>query len=123
MSKPQSDAERKKQISVRSIAGVEDVGEVKKGFNRHLHYTLVKDRNVSTTRDYYFALAHTVKDHLVSRWIRTQQYYYDKDPKVSVVIFIFKSIQNYFIQLIALVALKSKVIIRYYLFCNDESKN
>lgn len=83
MSKPASDHEKRKQISVRGIAAVEDVNEIKKGFNRHLHYTLVKDRNVSTTRDYYFALAHTVKDHLVSRWIRTQQYWYDKDPKVG----------------------------------------
>jgi len=81
MSKPQSDQDRRKQISVRGIAGLEDVGEVKKSFNRHLHYTLVKDRNVATPRDYYFALANTVKDHLVSRWIRTQQYYYEKDPK------------------------------------------
>lgn len=83
MSKPISDIDKRKQISVRGIAQVEDVGEVKKGFNRHLHYTLVKDRNVATTRDYYFALANTVKDHLVSRWIRTQQNYYEKDPKVS----------------------------------------
>ncbi|EFX86312.1 glycogen phosphorylase-like isoform X2 [Daphnia pulex] len=77
----QSDAEKRKQISVRGIAQVENVANVKKSFNRHLHYTLVKDRNVSTVRDYFFALAHTVKDHLVSRWIRTQQYYYEKDPK------------------------------------------
>ncbi len=83
MSKPMSDSDRRKQISVRSIAPVENVANVKKSFNRHLHYTLVKDRNVSTTRDYYFALANTVKDHLVARWIRTQQYYYEKDPKVS----------------------------------------
>lgn len=73
MTTPQSDIEKRKQISVRGIAQVENVGEVKKGFNRHLHYTLVKDRNVSTPRDYYFALAHCVKDHMVSRWIRTQQ--------------------------------------------------
>ena len=52
-------------------------------FNRHLHFTLVKDRNVATARDYYFALAHTVRDQMVGRWIRTQQYYYEKDPKVS----------------------------------------
>lgn len=84
MAAPMSDSDRRKQISVRGIAQVENVGEVKKGFNRHLHYTLVKDRNVATTRDYYFALAHTVKDHLVSRWIRTQQHYYEKDPKVSI---------------------------------------
>lgn len=90
MAAPMSDSDRRKQISVRGIAQVENVGEVKKGFNRHLHYTLVKDRNVATTRDYYFALAHTVKDHLVSRWIRTQQYYYEKDPKVSFFFYYFK---------------------------------
>jgi starch phosphorylase len=76
-----SDQEKRKQISVRGIAQVADVTNIKKTFNRHLHYTLVKDRNVSTPRDYYFALAHTVRDHLVGRWIRTQQYYYELDPK------------------------------------------
>ena len=75
------DAEKKKQISVRGIANVENVAELKKSFNRHLHYTLVKDRNVANSNDYYQALAHTVRDHLVSRWIRTQQYYYQTDPK------------------------------------------
>lgn len=75
------DADKKKQISVRGIASVENVAELKKGFNRHLHYTLVKDRNVASPSDYYQALAHTVRDHLVSRWIRTQQNYYQKDPK------------------------------------------
>lgn len=83
MSRPVTDHDKRKQISVRGIAQVEDVGEVKKGFNRHLHFTLIKDRNVATPRDYYFALAHCVKDHLVSRWIRTQQHYFEKDPKVS----------------------------------------
>ena len=81
--RPQSDADKRKQISVRGIAQVENVTNIKKTFNRHLHYTLVKDRNVATPRDYFFALAHTVRDHLVGRWIRTQQYYYEKDPKVS----------------------------------------
>ena len=83
MSSVQSDIEKRKQISVRGIAQVENVSTIKKTFNRHLHYTLVKDRNVATPRDYYFALAHCVKDNLVSRWIRTQQYYYEKDPKVN----------------------------------------
>ena len=82
----QTDFEKRKQISVRGIAQVENVANVKKSFNRHLHYTLVKDRNVATIRDYFFALSHTVKDHLVSRWIRTQQYYYEKDPKVSFIL-------------------------------------
>ncbi|XP_040853986.1 glycogen phosphorylase, liver form isoform X3 [Ochotona curzoniae] len=81
MAKPLSDQEKRRQISIRGIVGVENVAELKKGFNRHLHFTLVKDRNVATPRDYYFALAHTVRDHLVGRWIRTQQHYYDKCPK------------------------------------------
>lgn len=71
----------RKQISVRGIAQSENVTDIKQSFNRHLHCTLVKDRNVATKRDYYTALAHTVRDHLVSRWIRTQQSYYEKNPK------------------------------------------
>ncbi|GFQ93215.1 glycogen phosphorylase [Trichonephila clavata] len=73
--------ERRRQISVRSLATVDNVDEVKRTFNRHIHYTLVKDRNVATNRDYYFALAYSVKDYLVGRWIRTQQSYYENDPK------------------------------------------
>ena len=80
--RPITDAERKKQISMRKLPVVEDVSGIKDSFNRHLHFSLVKDRNVATTRDYYMALSHTVRDHLVSKWIRTQQSYYEKDPKV-----------------------------------------
>lgn len=83
MATPLTDQEKRKQISIRGIVGVENVAELKKGFNRHLHFTLVKDRNIATPRDYYFALAHTVRDHLVGRWIRTQQFYYEVDPKVT----------------------------------------
>uniref|UniRef100_H2Y4R6 Alpha-1,4 glucan phosphorylase n=1 Tax=Ciona savignyi TaxID=51511 RepID=H2Y4R6_CIOSA len=63
-----------------------------------LHYTLVKDRNVATTRDYYFALANTVRDQMVGRWIRTQQYYYEKDPKrvyyLSLEFYMGRALQN-----------------------------
>lgn len=103
MATPQSDVERRKQISVRGIAAIDDVNEIKKTFNRHVHYTLVKDRNVATTRDYYFALAHTVRDHLVSRWIRTQQYYYEVDPKrvyyLSLEFYMGRSLSNTMINL------------------------
>ena len=79
---PRSPTDRKKQISIRAIPQLEDVAAVKKEFNRHLHHTQVKDRHAATPLDYYFSIAHTVRDSLVSRWIRTQQAYYDKDPKV-----------------------------------------
>ncbi|XP_027004769.1 glycogen phosphorylase, muscle form [Tachysurus fulvidraco] len=103
MSKPLSDHEKRKQISVRGLAGVENVSDLKNNFNRHLHFTLVKDRNVSTKRDYYFALAHTVRDHLVGRWIRTQQHYYEKDPKrvyyISLEFYMGRTLQNTMVNL------------------------
>lgn len=80
-----SNDERKRQISVRGIAQLENVSDVMNGFNRHLHYTLVKDRNIATLRDFYFALAYCVKDHMASRWIRTQQKIAEEDPKVCAI--------------------------------------
>ncbi|XP_077597656.1 glycogen phosphorylase, muscle form-like [Stigmatopora nigra] len=103
MSKPLTDQEKRKQISVRGLAGVENVAEVKLNFNRHLHFTLVKDRNVATKRDYYFALANTVRDHLVGRWIRTQQHYYETDPKrvyyISLEFYMGRTLQNTMVNL------------------------
>uniref|UniRef100_A0A7N6ATU0 Alpha-1,4 glucan phosphorylase n=1 Tax=Anabas testudineus TaxID=64144 RepID=A0A7N6ATU0_ANATE len=103
MAKPLTDQERKKQISVRGLAGVENVADLKTNFNRHLHFTLVKDRNVATKRDYYFALANTVRDHLVGRWIRTQQHYYEKDPKrvyyLSLEFYMGRTLQNTMVNL------------------------
>uniref|UniRef100_A0AAY4C0D0 Alpha-1,4 glucan phosphorylase n=1 Tax=Denticeps clupeoides TaxID=299321 RepID=A0AAY4C0D0_9TELE len=103
MPKPLTDQEKRKQISVRGLAGVENVADLKTNFNRHLHFTLVKDRNVATRRDYYFALAHTVRDHLVGRWIRTQQHYYEKDPKrvyyLSLEFYMGRTLQNTMVNL------------------------
>jgi starch phosphorylase len=101
ISKPK--VEKRKQISVKSIADVEDVVAMKKTFNRHLHFTLVKDRNVATIRDYYYALAHSVRDSLVSRWIRTQQHHYAVNPKrvyyLSLEYLVGRSLQNTMINL------------------------
>uniref|UniRef100_A0A8C6TRB5 Alpha-1,4 glucan phosphorylase n=2 Tax=Neogobius melanostomus TaxID=47308 RepID=A0A8C6TRB5_9GOBI len=103
MAKPLTDHDKRKQISVRGLAGVENVADLKTNFNRHLHFTLVKDRNVATKRDYYFALANTVRDHLVGRWIRTQQHYYEKDPKrvyyISLEFYMGRTLQNTMVNL------------------------
>ena len=80
---PTSPGYRKKQISMRNIPQLEDVTAVKNSFNRHLHHTLVKDRHVATKRDFYKSIAYTVRDQLVEKWIRTQQHYYEVDPKVQ----------------------------------------
>ncbi|CAJ0944161.1 unnamed protein product [Ranitomeya imitator] len=100
---PLTDQEKRKQISVRGLAGAENVSDLKKNFNRHLHFTLVKDRNVANPRDYYFALGHTVRDHLVGRWIRTQQHYYENDPKriyyLSLEFYMGRTLQNTMVNL------------------------
>jgi starch phosphorylase len=46
-------------IKILSIFQLENVQAVKKTFNRHLHFTVVKDRDVATDRDYYTSLAYT----------------------------------------------------------------
>lgn len=79
---PPSPGYRKKQISMRNIPQLEDVTAVKNSFNRHLHHTIVKDRHVATRHDFFKTTAYTVRDQLVGRWLRTQQHYYEKDPKV-----------------------------------------
>ena len=94
--KPKSDLEKKKSISLRRIPLVEDVAGVKESFNRHLHFTLIKDRNVATNRDYFTALCHTVRDKLTEKWIRTQRDYYVKDPKVWRRRFVEGKLQNNF---------------------------
>lgn len=83
MASPMSPSYRKKQISMRNIPQLEDVAAVKASFNRHLHHTIVKDRHVATPSDFYKATAYTVRDQLVGKWVRTQQHYYTKDPKVN----------------------------------------
>ena len=80
---PSSPGYRKKQISMHNIPQLEGVTAVKNAFNRHLHHTLVKDRYVATKRDFYKSIAYTVRDQLAQKWIRTQQHYYEVDPKVQ----------------------------------------
>ena len=47
----------------------------------HLHFTQSKILNEATPRDLYFALAHTVRDRLMHRWMHTNKTYHQKVPK------------------------------------------
>ncbi|KAF0989776.1 hypothetical protein HZS_1655, partial [Henneguya salminicola] len=78
---PVSDKEKRRQLSVRRIPLIDGVKSIIETFNRHLHFTEIKDRNVATTDDYYFSLAHTVRDNMVGRWIQSKQRYFEVDPK------------------------------------------
>ena len=50
-------------------------------FERHLRYTLARDRYTATDRDRYYALARAVRDRLVERWMATQQTHHKQNVK------------------------------------------
>ena len=54
---------------------------LRQDFEPHLRRTLAKDRYTATDRDRYFALALTVRDRLIDRWIATQQTHHKKNVK------------------------------------------
>lgn len=59
----------------------EDLQTLRTLFAQHLKYSFAKDEYTATTRDSYNALALSVRDALIDRWIETQQTYYRQDVK------------------------------------------
>jgi len=58
-----------------------DADRLRAHFEHHLRYSLAKDRYTATDHDRYYALAQTVRDRLVERWITTQQTHHRKKVK------------------------------------------
>ena len=54
---------------------------LKRALLDHLTFTQSKDLRSATLLDVNFALAHTVRDRLVRRWMKTQRTYQERDPK------------------------------------------
>jgi starch phosphorylase len=69
------------QALVQNYARLGTVEAIKLSFQNHLKYTLAKDHFSATDRDRYYALALTVRDRLVEKWIATSQQYYSNDVK------------------------------------------
>ncbi len=57
------------------------VSDLKKSFMAHLKYSLVKDKFSANKLDQYLSIALTVRDHLVEKWVRTQESYYVNNVK------------------------------------------
>jgi starch phosphorylase len=47
----------------------------------HLVHTCAKDPRDASALDLYHAFAHTVRDHLVRRWLATQRTHFERDVK------------------------------------------
>ncbi len=58
-----------------------DVDTLQRAFADHLQYSQGKDEHSATALDRYYAVAYSVRDRLMRRWIETQQTYYRQDAK------------------------------------------
>src|SRR6201996_7203596 len=58
-----------------------DPDEFRRDLYHHLLYTCVKDPREAGTIDVYRAMAHSVRDRLVERWLSTQRLYVERDVK------------------------------------------
>ncbi len=54
---------------------------IKQGLQQHLIFSTFKTSDASTPRDWYEAASYTVRDHVVERWVKTAESYYQNDPK------------------------------------------
>ncbi len=68
-----------RRIQDRRVAMTAD--GVREDFAWHLRYTLAKDQEWATDRDFYTALASAVRDRVVERWIATQTSYRAQNVK------------------------------------------
>lgn len=58
-----------------------DVDSLRRSFADHLQYSQGKDEHSATALDRYLAVAYSVRDRIMRRWIQTQQAYYRSDAK------------------------------------------
>lgn len=58
-----------------------DARSIRRGIANHLHYTVGKNPEELGERDWFMGIAHTIRDRLTERWMRTAQRYQQRDAK------------------------------------------
>jgi starch phosphorylase len=80
-----------------------DVDSLRRSFLDHLQFSQGKDEHTATELDRYFALAYSVRDRMMKRWIQTQQAYYKSGAKriyyLSLEFLMGKALENNLINL------------------------
>ncbi len=75
-------------IAIQGNVQIEDdrtgmsIETLKRAFADNLFYLLGKDESNATLRDYYNALAYTIRDRLLHRFVKTGRTYYEENVKV-----------------------------------------
>ena len=80
LSKPEQRGPRRPASTGGTRVGM-DAAAFKRSVLDHLLYTCAKEAAEAAPRDLYQALAHTVRDRLVHRWLATQRTYEQRDVK------------------------------------------
>lgn len=54
---------------------------IAQALQNHLVFSQFKTPESSTPRDWYASAAYTVRDHVIERWVKTVEAYFEQDPK------------------------------------------
>jgi glycogen phosphorylase len=88
-----------------------EIDMLRRSFADHLQFSQGKDEHSATALDRFFAVAYSVRDRLMRRWIQTQQAYYRTNAKriyyLSLEFLMGKALENNLINLGMLDAMKS----------------
>ena len=58
------------------------VATLKRAILQNLRYVVAKDTDFATDRDYFMAVAYTVRDRILARWLATRRTYLDHDVRI-----------------------------------------
>jgi starch phosphorylase len=58
-----------------------DEESLKRSLAKHLTFTVGKDKYTATERDWFYSIAHSIRDRLIQRWMQTMRSYYKQDAK------------------------------------------
>jgi len=70
-----------KSIQGGSRSSQEKIETMKQAFKRHMELTIAHDLDISSNLDKFQALSYAVRDKLIAKWIKTQDCYYQHNPK------------------------------------------
>ncbi len=70
-----------KKLSKAKAGVLAKLPPIEQALQNHLVFSSFKTNAAATARDWYDAASHTVRDHVVERWVKTAESYYRDDPK------------------------------------------
>ena len=76
-----SKAVKPKKLSKAKAGVLAKLPPIEQALQNHLVFSSFKTNAAATARDWYDAASHTVRDHVVERWVKTAESYYRDDPK------------------------------------------